>query len=98
MQIKYPLKTLPYKSEDISNGLILRGKADIGYPVVIEVVKSKNDYYIVTGDHIGVGIEFINNNTTSDYWDHEKVENSTMQKLFATIYKLLDFYKFEDGV
>lgn len=96
VEIKYPLKALTVRNGDFEKGLILRGEADIGYNVVVEVVHVNDKYYVVTGDKPGVGFTFGTFRDQWEHWDHEVIREPNTRGMINTINAILDFYVSED--
>lgn len=97
VEIKYPLKSLSIRNGEMEKGLIIRGEADIGYKVVVEVVHANDGkYYAVTGDHPGVGFTFGTFRDQWEHWDHEVIREPNTRGMVETINRLLDFYVSED--
>ena len=87
------------KVKELSDGLILRGKANAGVSsIVVEVVETApNKYYLITGSRPGVCWSFDDPNNF-DCWDFEPVQGDTIGELINQIEGLLKFYRAEDGV
>lgn len=96
VKVKYPLKSLSTHMGDFEKGLVLRGEADIGYKVVVEVVRVNDKYYVVTGDHPGIGFTFGTFRDQWEHWDHEVIREPNTRGMVETINRLLDFYVSED--
>ena len=92
------LTAMNMKVKELSDGLILRGRADVGHTaIVVEVVETgHNQYYLVTGSKPGVCWSFDNPNNF-DCWDFEPVSGTTLGDLINQIEGLLKFYRTEDG-
>ena len=97
VEIKYPLKSLSIRNGEMEKGLIIRGEADIGYKVVVEVVHANDGkYYVVTGDHPGIGFTFGTFRDQWEHWDHEVIDEPNTRGMVETINAILDFYVSED--
>jgi hypothetical protein len=92
------LTAMNMKIKELNDGLLLRGRADIGRTaIVVEVVETGRDqYYLVTGSKAGICWNFDDPNNF-DCWDFEPVKGDTIGELINQIEGLLKFYRAEDG-